>query len=56
MKVIHLFGGIKNIMRMYELNAMGENLLKTGAATFYVVDPALEHEDDNPFIMWLVSE
>jgi len=35
---------------------MGENLLKIGAATFYIVDPLLEHKDDDPFIMWLKSE
>ena len=32
---------------------MGENLLKEGAATFYIVDSKLEHRDDDPFILWL---
>lgn len=35
---------------------MGENLLKEGAATFYIVDSKLEHRDDDSFILWLKSE
>lgn len=35
---------------------MGENQLKTGSATFLIIDPALEHKDDDPFILWLKEE
>ena len=35
---------------------MADNLLKEGAATFYIVDESLENKDDDPFILWLKSE
>ena len=35
---------------------MSENLLREGAATFYIYDKALTHKDNDPFIRWLKSE
>lgn len=35
---------------------MAENLLRTGSATFLIIDPELEHRDDDPFILWLKEE
>lgn len=32
---------------------MSKNLLRAGAATFYIVDDNLSHKVDDPFILWL---